>query len=355
MTSDADHSRELAERVRAAAAAGTPLALRGGGTKDFYGHPVAGEPLDIRPHRGVLSYEPTELMLTARAGTPLEELETLLADNGQMLAFEPPRVAPGGTLGGAIAAGLSGPRRPFTGAVRDHVLGVRIVDGNGAIERFGGEVIKNVAGYDLSRLTVGALGTLGAVLDVSLKVLPRPEAERSLCLELAPGELFARVERALRDGAPVTGAAHDGERAWLRLSGAASAVDAGARTLGGDTPLDDSFWGRLRDHALTFLADEAGPLWRISLPPGSAPPELPGPAMVDWAGQLFWLRTEATAAQVRAAAAAAGGHATLFRGGDGTTPVFTPLEPVVARLHRRLKRALDPAGVLNRGRLYPDF
>lgn len=355
MASDADHSREIAERVRAAAAAGTPLALRGGGTKAFYGHPVAGEPLELGAHRGVLGYEPTELMLTARAGTPLDELAALLAENGQMLAFEPPRFAAGGTLGGALAAGLSGPRRPFAGAVRDHVLGVRIVDGNGAVQRFGGEVIKNVAGYDLSRLTVGALGTLGVVLDVSLKVLPRPEQERSLCLELAPGELFARVERALRDGAPVTGAAHDGERAWLRLSGAASAVAAGARTLGGDTPLDDSFWGRLRDHAMAFLADDSGPLWRLSLPPGCAPPDLPGPSLVDWAGQLFWLRTEATTAQVRAAATAAGGHATLFRGGDGTAPVFAPLDPVLARLHARLKRALDPAGVLNPGRLYPDL
>lgn len=355
MTAPADHSETIAEQVRTAAASGTPLSIRGGGSKAFYGHAIAGEPLEIATHAGVVQYEPTELVCTARAGTPLAELKQLLADNGQMLACEPPGFGGDATLGGAIAAGLSGPRRPFSGAVRDHVLGVRLIDGNGVIQRFGGEVIKNVAGYDVSRLSVGALGTLGVVLEASLKVLPLPETERTVCLDLAPGELHARVERALRAGAPVTGAAHDGTRVHIRLSGAATAVESGIEGLGGSESSEPDFWARLRDHRLTFFEDGTEPLWRIALPPASPLPDVDGPAVLDWAGQLVWLRTGQPADQVRAAAAAAGGHATLFRGGDDATPVFTPLNSVLARYHQRLKQTFDPKGILNPGRLYADF
>ncbi len=355
MSASDDHSEAIAEQVRAAAAAKTPLAIRGGGSKAFYGHPVTGEPLDLSGHNGVVQYEPTELICTARAGTPLAELEHVLSDNGQMLAAEPPHFGGGATLGGAVAAGLSGPRRPFAGALRDHVLGVRLVDGNGAVLRFGGEVIKNVAGYDVSRLTVGALGTLGVVLEVSLKVLPRPEAERTVCLELPIDELHARAEQALRAGAPVTAAAHDGERAYIRLAGATSAVDAGAEGLRGDEATEADFWIRLRDQKLGFFGDDAAPLWRIALPPGYPLPDIAGQRILDWAGQLVWLRTDQPAEQVRAAAAAAGGHATLFRGGNDGTPVFTPPDSALARYHQRLKQTFDPAGILNPGHLYADF
>lgn len=355
MATTADHSETIAEQVRTAAATGTPLSIRGGGSKAFYGHAAVGESLEIAAHAGVVQYEPTELVCTARAGTPLAELEQLLADNGQMLACEPPRFGGSATLGGAIAAGLSGPRRPFAGAVRDHVLGIRLIDGNGVTQRFGGEVIKNVAGYDVSRLTVGALGTLGVVLEVSLKVLPLPEAERTVCLDMPPGELHARVEQALRAGAPVTGAAHDGERAYIRLSGAAQAVASGTGELEGNETSEPDFWARLRDHRLAFFEDGTEPLWRIALPPASPLPDVAGPAVLDWAGQLAWLRTDQPPGQVRAAVAAAGGHATLFRGGDDTTAVFTPLEPALARYHRRLKQTFDPAGILNPGRMYTDL
>jgi glycolate oxidase FAD binding subunit len=349
-----DQTEAIAASVREAAAAGTPLAIRGGGSKPFYGHPARGEPLDVAGHRGVLNYEPTELMLTARAGTPLTELEETLAANGQMLAFEPPRFGAAATLGGAVAAGLSGPRRPFAGAVRDHVLGVRIVDGNGTVGRFGGEVIKNVAGYDVSRLSVGALGTLGVVLEVSIKVLPRPEVERTVCLDMPADAVYDRIEAALRDGAPITAAAHDGERAWIRLAGAASAVTAGATGLGGDAPDDDAFWNGLRDQAMAFFrGDAAEPLWRIALPPGGRAPALPGRRIIDWGGQLHWLRTHAPAERIRGETTAIGGHATLFRGGDADTSVFTPLQPALAHFHERLKRAFDPQGILNPGRMYP--
>ena len=351
---DYDQTEAITARVREAAEAGTPLAIRGGGSKPFYGHPVRGEPLDVSGHRGVLNYEPTELMLTARAGTPLTELEETLSANGQMLAFEPPRFDGAATLGGVVAAGLSGPRRPFAGAVRDHVLGVRIVDGNGSVGRFGGEVIKNVAGYDVSRLSVGALGTLGVVLEVSIKVLPRPEAERTVCLDMPADAMYDRIEVALRDGAPITAAAHDSERAWVRLAGAASAVTAGAQVLGGDAPADETFWTELRDQTMEFFrGDTAEPLWRISLPPAGSAPALPGRRLIDWGGQLHWIRTDAPAERIRRETTAIGGHATLFRGGAAETPVFTPLQPALARFHERLKRAFDPRGVLNPGRMYP--
>lgn len=358
VSADTDQTQALTERIRAASIDSTPLAIRGGGSKAFYGHAPMGEVLAMDGHRGVLNYEPTELMLTARAGTPLAEIEQLLADNGQMLAFEPPHFDRNATLGGAIAAGLAGPRRPFAGAVRDHVLGVRLIDGRARVQRFGGEVMKNVAGYDVSRLMVGALGTLGVLLDVSLKVLPRPEAERSIGLDLEPGAMTRYVETALRTGAPITGAAHDGVRARIRLSGAESAVGAGVRHLGGE-PLDGTdFWPQLRDHRLPFLRtlrSDDGPLWRIALPPGTMLPEIPGERIVDWNGQQVWLRSPTASAHVRAAARDAGGHATLFRGGDGSVPVFTRLSPAVHQLHEGLKQVFDPGRILNRGRMYADI
>lgn len=356
MSTDADRTGDLAQRIRAAAAAGTALAPTGGGTKAFWGEPVTAEPLALDGHRGVVHYEPTELVLTARAGTPLAEIEALLADNGQMLACEPPHFGGGATLGGAVATGLSGPRRPWSGAVRDHVLGVRMLDGHGDAGRFGGEVMKNVAGYDVARLMTGSLGTLGVLLEVSLKVLPRPEAERTVVLEEEAAAIHGRVEGALRAGTPVTGAAHEDGRTYLRLAGAASAVDAGVRRTGGEALDATDFWRDLRDHRLAFFDTGAAHerLWRIALPPGAAPP-LPGRALVDWGGQQHWLWTDAGADAVRRVATDVGGHASLVRGPRDDIPAFTPLAPAMLALHRRIKHALDPAGILNPGRLYPEF
>ncbi len=351
---DRDRSGELAERVREAAAKGTPLAPIGGGTKSFYGEPVEAEPLDVSGHRGVVHYEPTELVLTARAGTPLAEIEVVLAEHGQMLACEPPHFGDGATLGGAVAAGLSGPRRPWAGALRDHVLGVRVLDAQGHVGRFGGEVMKNVAGYDVARLMTGSLGTLGVILEVSLKVLPLPADERTVTLSELSEKLRERVEEALRAGTPITGAAHDDGRALIRIGGAASAVAAGIERLGGVIADNEEFWPALRDHRLSFFAQPAGErLWRIALPPGAPDLGLDGPELADWGGQLRWLWSDAAPDTVRAAADQCGGHATCMRGAGDGTPAFTPLEPGLGRLHQRLKAELDPAGILNPGRLYP--
>jgi glycolate oxidase FAD binding subunit len=348
---------ELRERLRGAAARGTPLRLRGGGSKDFYGGAPRGELLDTRAHAGIVDYEPTELVVTARCGTPLAELEDALAAQGQMLAFEPPHFGAGATLGGCVAAGLSGPRRAAAGALRDFVLGARLVDGQARELGFGGRVMKNVAGYDVARLLAGSLGTLGLILEVSLKVLPRPAAEHTLRLELPQDKALESLNRWAGTPLPVSASAwRDGELC-VRLSGAERAVQAAAQKLGGDAlaAADAArFWSGIREQTDPWFAGEA-PLWRLSLPSAVPPLELAGAPLIEWGGALRWLRPGADAGAVREAAARAGGHATQFRGGGKAAGVFAPLAPALARLHRELKAAFDPAGVFNPGRLYPEL
>ena len=352
-----DYSESLVEAVRAAADTGSPLRLVGGGSKDFYGRAPAPMPdhdvVDISRHRGIVNHEPTELILTARAGTRLRAIEAALHREGQMMPFEPPHFSGRATLGGAIAAGLSGPRRPWGGSARDFVLGVRLINGRGEHMRFGGEVMKNVAGYDVSRLVTGSLGMLGIITEVSLKVLPAPAAEATRVLDLPAEAGFARVEQAHRDGMPIAAAAHDGHALYVRLAGATRAVDSGIERLGGDALGDGpAFWRALRDHKLPFFQQAGSPTWRISLPPGTRPPRLPGRRLLDWNGQLVWQRTDADPATVFAAAAERGGHATLMQGGDRSGDVFQPLAPAVRRLHERVKAAFDPQGLFNPGRMY---
>jgi glycolate oxidase FAD binding subunit len=347
----------LRERIREAAGRRGTLRLRGGGSKDFYGGEPRGEILDTREHAGIVEYEATELVVTARGGTPLAALEAALGENGQMLPFEPPHFGAGATLGGCVAAGLSGPRRAAAGAVRDFVLGARLLDGRANELAFGGRVMKNVAGYDVSRLLAGSLGTLGLILEVSLKVLPRPAAEATLRLELPQDKALEALNRWAGQPLPVTASAwRDGEL-HLRLSGAERAVRAAAQHFGGD-PLAPAeagrFWESIREHTHPFFAGSA-PLWRLSVPAPAAPLALAGEPLIEWGGALRWLRTSADAAAVRGAAARAGGHATLFRGGERSAGVFAPLSPVAQRLHRELKAVFDPAGVFNPGRLYPDL
>ena len=333
------------------------LRLRGGGTKDFYGGEPHGDVLDTRGYAGVVSYEPTELVVTARCGTLLADLEKTLAGQNQILPFEPPHFGAGATLGGCIAAGLSGPRRASAGAVRDFMLGLKILDGRGRLLTFGGQVMKNVAGYDVSRLLAGSLGTLGLILEASLKVLPRPAAEITLRLELPEAKALESMNRWAGTPLPISASAwHDGDLG-LRLSGARSAVEAAAEKLGGkrvDAARAAGFWAGIREQTDPFFAGEA-PLWRLSLPSRSPPVDLPGTQMIEWGGALRWLKSNADAARVRAAAARSGGHATLFRASDKSAGVFAPLPPVLARLHRELKNAFDPAGILNPRRLYPEF
>ncbi len=349
MTANVDHGEEIRARVEAAFQAGRPLVPTGHGSKRFLDSDREGEVLSLAQHRGIVKHEPTELILTARAGTPLAEIEAALAEAGQMLAFEPPRFAGHGTLGGAVATGLAGPRRPFAGRVRDFVLGTRFVNGRGEALRFGGEVMKNVAGYDVSRLMVGAMGSLGVLLEITLKVLPRPECERALVLELGPEEAFRHVAAWEAEGLPVSGSAHDGLRLHLRLSGAESAVAEAVRRTGGEND-SPGFWEALRDHELDWFRNLDGPPWRVVLPAGRRLPEgLAKRVLADWNGRQLWLDRVDDPVRLEEAAAAVGGSLMRFgacgRGGQRRPEA----RPGRERLERRVKEAFDPAGILNSG------
>lgn len=356
-----DLTSELREHVRAAADAGTPLRLEGQCTKSWLGRAVTGEPLPLAGHAGILNYQPKELVITARCGTPLDEIEAVLAEQGQMLSFEPPRFQCGSaraTLGGTIACGLSGPARPYAGAARDLVLGARVLNGRGEVLRFGGEVMKNVAGYDISRLMTGAQGTLGILLDVSLKVLPIPPETRTLVQECAQAEAIERMARWAALPLPVSATCCDGQRLWIRLSGNHGGVEAAAERIGGealDADESSGFWrDQIREQGHPFFTGD-GPLWRLSVPPTTAPLDLPGEPLVEWGGAQRWWRGDLPFEVIRSTVARVSGHATLFRGGDRNAAVFHPLPEGLMDLHRALKRAFDPAGILNPGRLHAEL
>jgi glycolate oxidase FAD binding subunit len=358
----------LIDRVRAAQAAGAQLDIRGGGTKAFYGEPPQGEPFDVRGFAGVSSHEPSELVVSARCGTSLAELEATLAEAGQCLPFEPPHFGSGSTVGGMVAAGLAGPARAAVGSVRDYVLGATLLSGRGEVLSFGGQVMKNVAGYDVSRLLAGSMGTLGVILEVSLKVLPLPPATATLRFECDETEAIDRLNEWGREPLPINASAWWEGTLALRLAGARAAVDAACRRFaasGAETiepALAADFWGGLRDQRDEFFvgadralrnADAPCVLWRLSVPSATPPLGLSGEQLIEWGGAQRWLCTTTAPSQVREAAARAGGHATLFRACPRSGNVFAPLRAPLDRIHRELKKAFDPAGVLNPGRLYP--
>ncbi|MCE1117237.1 MULTISPECIES: glycolate oxidase subunit GlcE [Pseudomonas] len=345
-----DISQDLLEQVNQALNLGTPLRIQGGNSKAMLGRPVAGEIVDTWGHHGIVSYDPTELVITARAGTPLVEIEAALHQAGQMLPCEPPHLGPGATLGGMVAAGLSGPRRPWAGAVRDYVLGTRLITGHGKLLRFGGEVMKNVAGYDVSRLMAGSFGCLGLLTEVSLKVLPRPRQCLSLCLPMDSRQALAALAEWGQQSLPISAACHDGEALYLRLEGGEGSVRSARERLGGDT-VDNRVWSDLREQRLPFF-DAPAPLWRLSLPNNSPWLDLPGRQLIDWGGAQRWLTSTAPAQAIREQLARVGGHATAYTPGDDST---APLPAALMRYHQALKRQLDPQGIFNPGRLYPDL
>jgi glycolate oxidase FAD binding subunit len=350
---------QFRQQILAAGAAGSPLRLRGGGTKDWYGQRLDGEVLDTRAYAGIIDYEPTELVITARCGTPLAQIEAALAARNQMLAFEPPHFGPGATVGGVVASALSGPRRASAGALRDFVLGAVLLDGHGERLAFGGQVMKNVAGYDVSRLLAGSLGTLGLILEVSLKVLPLPLREATLRLECAEIAALRLLNEWAGKPLPISASCwHDGVLT-VRLSGAEAAVSAALQSLGGEVlaPQEAAvFWLSVREQTHDFFAG-AGSLWRLSLPPHASAMIVKGRQLIEWGGAQRWLKLDgeadaASARHIRQAVAAAGGHATLFRGGDKAVGVFHPLAPAIGTIHQRLRQAFDPAGIFNPHRMY---
>jgi glycolate oxidase FAD binding subunit len=343
-------------KIRDAVTSGTPLRIRGGGSKDFYGEPAQGEELSTLQLSGITSYEPSELVVTVQAGTPLAQLESVLAEKGQCLPFEPPHFTGAPTVGGMCASGLSGPARASVGPVRDYVLGLSMINGRGELLTFGGQVMKNVAGYDVSRLLVGALGTLGLIVEVSLKVLPIAPAEATLAFDLSQHDALRRLNEWGGRPLPLNASCWIDGRLFLRLRGAVAAVDAACRALGGGRATFD--WTACRDQTLPWFVQRGGmDLWRISVPQTAPVLELPESPLVEWHGGQRWVRAAASdGVGIRETAARAGGHATLFAPVDrSATHRFTPLATPLARIHRELKREFDPAGVFNRGRLYPDF
>lgn len=373
-----DFESRVRECVVRAMAIRQPLRLIGGGTKDFYGNALRGEPLELSTLTSAdesallaaVDHDAAELVVSAPAVLPLGLLEQRLAEAGQMLAFEPPRFASRdgmrGTVGGCVAAGLAGPRRrsagPWQGGVRDFVLGARLVDGRGRVLTPGGRVMKNVAGFDLARALAGSLGFLGIITQVSLKVLPRPAAERTLLLETGEADALRLMVQWAARPLPISATAWREGRLWVRLSGAVAAVESATRMLGGEPVVESaapsagsssSPWHRLRDHDDDWFW-QSDALWRCALPPTAPPLGLPGGQWIEWGGTQRWLRTEASGLEVRERVAALGGHVTLFRGAasdEREAGVFAPLSPPLLALHRRLKAEFDPAGILNPGRL----
>jgi glycolate oxidase FAD binding subunit len=343
-----DCALQLQEAVQAAYAAGLPLNIVGGGSKAFCGNARMGEPLDVGAHRSIVSYEPSELVLTARTGTPLQEIQDLLASHGQMLGCEPPYFGTVATLGGTVACGFSGPRRPYAGSLRDFVLGARIINGKGEILSFGGQVMKNVAGFDVSRLMVGAQGTLGVLLEVSFKVLPRPTHEMTLCYSCTEPVAISHCAEWAGKPLPVSATAWLYDVLYVRLSGSQVAVKAAAQSMGGDIVLQqEDFWSSLREQAHAFFRrDPLKFLWRLSLPPGTPPLDMEGRACFEWGGAQRWLVSDGAADGIHDAALRAGGHATLFRGAGQDR---IRLSPGVAALQQRIRQAFDPAGIFNIG------
>jgi glycolate oxidase FAD binding subunit len=342
---------ELSERICEAAAHKRVLRIRGGGTKDFYAYKLEGEPVALSGYRGVVDYEPSELVMTARAGTPLSEIEDALAAGGQMLACEPPYFGPHATLGGCVAAGFSGPRRASAGSLRDFVLGARVLNSAGEDLRFGGQVMKNVAGFDLSRLMAGSFGTLAVILEASLKVLPRPEEEVTLRFPMDEARAIETMNRWAAQPLPVSATCHAGGDLTVRLSGSSLGVAAARSKIGGElVPKGATFWRAVREQTLDSFR---GPLWRLSIKSTTPPLALPGRQVIEWNGSLRWVATDAPPQQVFDAARKVGGHATRFRASNGT-PMMR-LDPSVLGLHKRLKAALDPHGVFGLHRLHPDF
>lgn len=367
---------ELVERVRSALAHGETLCIRGGGSKDFYGEVPRGQPIGTLGLAGISSYEPTELVVTARAGTRVAELAAVLAEKNQYLPFDPPQFRhftadrQGATVGGMVAAGLSGPARAAVGAVRDYMLGATLLNGRAEVLSFGGQVMKNVAGYDVSRLLAGSMGTLGIILEVSLKVLPIPPATTTLRFDLNQAMALDKLAEWARQPLPLNASVWWEGALAVRLSGARAAVEAARRKLGGeliDAAFAGNFWAGLRDHRDEFFASahralvesEGSALWRLSVPQTAPPLGLSGQQLIEWGGGQRWLCTTTTAEQVREVVAAVGGHATLFAADAAGTAkaagVFTPLKAPLDRIHREIKRSFDPKGVFNPGRLYPGF
>lgn len=359
---DNDDSTQLLEQVEQAVANKTVLTICGGNSKRDLGdsstEKVQGADLSLLSHSGVTDYDPTELVVSVRAGTPLSDLNRTLDEAGQMLPFEPPQL-PDSTIGGVLACGLSGPRRPFSGSARDYVLGTRVINGQAQDLSFGGKVMKNVAGYDVSRLQIGAWGTLGVLLDVSMKVLPKPELELTVQHSGDANDLLS-FAALMRRPLPLSGAMMINKDRFIRLSGSRMAVESAASDLGGERVDEaDKLWASVRDHNHAFFDIDASAgesLWRISVADHAPHLALEGHWLYEWAGAQRWLKTTQAASEVFAVVEAAGGHATRYTPSSIIAePAFQPLHGAMQRLQARVRDSFDPQRLFNRGRFHPEL
>ena len=351
----ADISQQLREQVLQARSSGEKLNIVGGGSKAFIGrepNPKA-RILDMSGHTGIVDYHPVELVMTVRAGTPLSDIEAALAEQGQALHFESPHFGSGSTIGGTLACNLSGPSRPWAGSVRDQVLGIRLLNGKGEHLRFGGEVMKNVAGYDLSRLQAGALGTLGAITEISLKVMPNHAASLTLVQDMAMEEVLHYMNSRAAESKPITAACWVDGKVYLRLSGAKTAVEATAQKWSGNVmEQGEAFWRSVQVMQHEFFADKSAPLWRFSVGSTATNPALDGDWFIDWAGAQRWYKGTAELNDMEPLARVAGGQVSLFRGGDRSEEVMHSQPNALKMIQRRMKASFDPDGIFNPGRLY---
>jgi glycolate oxidase FAD binding subunit len=348
----ADIGKKLVTAIKAAAKDKRKLALMGANTKSFIGREIVAEPLSLLDHSGILEYQPDELVLKARAGTRISEVVQALEGHHQMLPFDPPIFDGDATLGGTLACNISGPARPWRGASRDSVLGVRIINGMGEHLRFGGQVLKNVAGYDITRLQAGALGTLGAITEVTFRVLPRPVAKITLMRQTGASDAISFISRARSRPSPLTGAAWVEDKLFLRLEGSENVVARAFSDHSWDEEYEEhSIWGDIRDQKMEFFTG-GEPIWRFCVDSGAEHRLQDQPWLIDWGGAQRWLRGSNDKEKMEALAGELRGHVSLFRNGDRNSEVFHTLTRPVQELQLRLKNAFDPYGILNPGRMY---
>ena len=350
-----DMTQQIQAQVKNAFEKKQAVKIQAGNSKHFLVPQCNAERLDVSQHQGIISYEPTELVITARAGTRLSEIQSTLDESKQILAFEPPHYAESATLGGTIACNLSGPMRAYTGAARDFVLGCEIINGKAEQLKFGGQVMKNVAGYDASRLMCGAMGTLGIILNVSLKVLPKPEAELTLSQSCDINQAISYMHQWRKQSLPISASCYKESQLTVRLSGNASAVDSAGKIIAGNIHNNDAlFWQQIREQSDDFFNTEK-PLWRLSLASNTPPLELTGETLYEWGGALRWLKTQEPAETIRQVLQSYNGHASLYKNNHMNVPASHPLSPGMLNIHKRLKHAFDPEKILNPGYMQSDI
>ncbi len=349
-----DCAQEIADKIKHSYQQKQPLEITAGSTKQFYGRKINAQLLNVKNHSGVTEYEPSELYITAHCGTSLDEIERVIENKNQILPFEPPNFGPSATIGGTVACGLSGPRRAYSGNVSDCILGAEVINGKGEQLHFGGRVMKNVAGYDVSRLMCGALGTLGVLTSITLRLLPKPENEQTVAFNMSSTEAIKKMNQWANTPLPISATLHNADSLYVRLSGSHSTIKSSASEMQGEfIENSETFWEMIKEHKHSFFNSDL-PLWRISVPPSTPELNIQGECVMEWNGALRWYATEVNENVIRTEVERIGGHATLFKG-DCTQNIFHPLSNVSMKFHKHLKQVMDPGRILNPGKMFAEL